>query len=331
MEFGVSKRDYFLFINLIFVVIKDLFYEAIGKFDCSNFNYWMFEMPTYEFFHSKVFNFKIYKHHFFSLISILSSCSIFRSIYLIICFTNDTKTARFLEDKKWLIPISLIIYFLYHIFKGYTLSNEKFYLEKRAIPILNYILLYGIYGFIITLLGGIISTYVPCGDNTIPELSKKICDFNENNQTNYYDSYIIYYNKLYSEYFIERLILLIFKSILNFLTTYYIYVIYKKLRPTYYFLMYRIAILIVSILGFINGLINDKMDSVNTSLKISELLSLICYTLGAMVYLEFIELNFCNLNFYTKRNIKIRSNTEIIFSLDDISVNSGASSNENEE
>ena len=322
LEFGVKKGDYFLFINLIFVVIKDLFDPTTDKFNCLKFSYWMFEMLYYEIFNSKVFKYKIYKHHIYSLIFLLSSCSIIKSVYLIICFTHDTKIARFFEDKKWLIPISIIIFFLYRVFKSYTFSNEKYYLEKRTFSIINYILLYGIIGLIITSLGGIISTYVPCGDETIPKLSKTVCDFKENNQTYYFDSYKIYFNKLYSEYFIQRLILIFFKSILNYLTTYYIYVIFKKLRPTYYLCMYRLAILIVSILGFINGLINAEMNALDTSLNICDLFTLFCYISGATVYLEFIELNFCNLNFYTKKNIKKRSNTDILISLDSISESS---------
>ena len=46
-----------------------------------------------------------------------------------------------------------------------------------------------------------------------------------------------------------------------------------------------------------------------------------------MVYLEFIELNFCGLNVYTRRNIKVRSDTEIIVSLDDITENSETNDN----
>ena len=50
-----------------------------------------------------------------------------------------------------------------------------------------------------------------------------------------------------------------------------------------------------------------------------------------MVYLEFIELNFCNLNFYTKRNIKERSTTETRISLGNTSANSELSFKEGEE
>ena len=42
------------------------------------------------------------------------------------------------------------------------------------------------------------------------------------------------------------------------------------------------------------------------------------YALGSIIYLEFIELNFCNLNFYTKRQIKKRSTKEDCLSLEDI-------------
>ena len=243
-------------------------------------------------------------------------------IVIILNFAYETNYAKFFENRKWLIPTFIIVYFLFRVFRAFTYSNEKYYLEKRIISIPNYMLIYGIIGLITTSICALITTFVPCGEeNTIPELSKKVCELSDNN-TYYFDSYRIYYNNLYAEYFGARLILLIIKSILNFHVAYFIYVIYKKLSPIYYLCMHRFDFLIITILAFLNNLINKHIEGVNITIKAFDILTLIFYILGSLVYLEFIELNFCNLNFYTKRNIKERSKKDTRISLGEVSINS---------
>jgi len=90
-------------------------------------------------------------------------------------------------------------FFLFRVFKTYTFSNIKYYFDKRVISITNFMFIYGIFGVIASLIGALISTFVSCGDNTLPELSKKICAYSKNNHTSYYfDSYNIYHEKISS-------------------------------------------------------------------------------------------------------------------------------------
>ena len=97
------------------------------------FTYWIFEMFYYGLYHSYLFKTKIYKHHIFSFILILSTGSLLNSIIIIINFANDTDDAQFFDNRKWLIPTSLIFYFLFRIFKVYTWGNIKYYLNKKMI------------------------------------------------------------------------------------------------------------------------------------------------------------------------------------------------------
>ena len=323
-EFGVERKDYFLFINLFLVVaIKDLFDETTEKFGFQPLSYWMFEMLYYELFHSRYFKTKIYRHHLCSIIFILSSCFILKTIYIILYVTQDTNAKNIFRGRMWIIPILIIIFFIYRVSRVFIMCNEKYYLEKKSIDLLRYIILYGIYGFVITSIGAIISSNIPCGDDTIPELSKKVCNYVENNKTYYFDSYKIYFTTLYNDqYFSSKVILLIIKSILYFSCTYSIYAIYQKLSPIYYICMQRFDYLVIIVLYFINQLVNDKIEGINITLNIINIFISIFYIFGSIVYLEFIELNFCNLNFYIRRNIQDRSDKEFIIALDDISVNS---------
>ena len=60
-------------------------------------------------------------------------------------------------------------------------------------------LLYGIIGFTGSLICTLISTFVPCGDNTIPELSKTVCTFKDNDDIYFFDNYSLYFKELSTE------------------------------------------------------------------------------------------------------------------------------------
>jgi len=91
--------------------------QILPKFGTTMFTYWMFEMLYYELFHSRLFKTKIYRHHIFSFIFILTSTCILKSVNIIINFANDTDTAKFFDDKKWLIPTSIIVFFYFVFLK----------------------------------------------------------------------------------------------------------------------------------------------------------------------------------------------------------------------
>ena len=329
--YGVEQKDYFLFINIFFAVLRDLILAILNKFKISLVDYWVFEMLFYELFHSRIFKTKIYKHHIFSFIFILSSGCLIKSIIIILNFTNDTPDANFFEKRKWLIPLAIIAFLLYRVFITYTFSNIKYYLERRIISIENFVLFYGIFGLITSSICALISSYVPCGDDSIPELSKTVCNFKENNKTYYFDNFNVYFETFSNEYLGLRIFFMILRSIFNYAGIFYVYVIYKKLSPIYYICLHRLNVLILNILHFINNLIYNDIKGINLTLSILDFLILFFYILGSIIYLEFIELKFCNFNFYTRRNIKERSNIDRNLSLGDIDVNSDSSPKEIEE
>jgi len=328
-EYGVNQSDYFLFVNLFFLVILDLFEDIICLFTFSTFDYWMFEMLFFELFNSRLLKTKIYRHHIFSFIFILSSCSLLNTIVIILSFVKKTENVEILENRKWFIPIIIIVYFLYHILKAFVSCNEKYYLEKRFISITNYLLFYGIFGFIASTICALISSYVPCGDDTLSELSKMVCSFKDDNGIYYICNYSLFLEKLSSENLGLRIGIKIIQNTTYYACTYFVYVIYKKLSPIYYICMYRFNDLIFYIGYFIYILIID--GNMIISINILTILILVFYLFGSIVYLEFIELNFCGLNFYTKRNIKERSDSESDIYIGNNTINSEDSDKENEE
>ena len=261
-EYGFEIKDYSIYINLFFVMVADLVQEIIETFQSSILSYWMFELLFFEIFNYKFLNSKIYKHHIFSLIFIISSCSLINSICIILNFSYDTDEVKIFDNRKWLIPLGVIVYLLFHILKAYLFCNEKYYFEKKFIEISDYLIFYGIFGIIMTSICTVASTYFPCGDNTLPELSKIVCGYKDENENYYFDSYIIYFKELAKEYLGWRLLMIIIKCTLYYSSTYYSYVIFKKLNPVYYICMYRLTFLFLSVLAFINDMANDKIQDI---------------------------------------------------------------------
>ena len=321
-EFGISKKDYFLFINLFFVVVIDIVDSIFAQFGFNVLYYWMVEMLFFEIFNIKILKNNIYNHHIFSFIFIFCSCSIIKTIIIILNFVNETKKVSIFEGRKWLIPIALIVYFLIQLFKGYVYCNEKYYLDKRFIRINGYLLLYGIFGFISLSICATVSSYVPCGDNTLPELSKKVCEYKGNDDIYYFDSYSIYIKNFSSSSLGLRIPLKIIESIFSYASNYYIYAIYKKLNPIYHICMKRLNFVVLNLLSLFNDLFNNNYQSLSLTLSILDISLTIFYLFGSFVYLEFIELHFCNLDFYIRRKINERATSEDIRALDNISTSS---------
>ena len=317
-KYGIDKEDYFLYVNIFLVVIMELLWGVFLTFQTEILDYWMFEMLFFEILNSKFLNTKIYKHHIISLIFILFSCSLINTISIILSFSYDTDDVKIIDNRNWLIPFEVIISLLLHLFQAYLFCNEKYYLEKRIISISDYMLCYGIFGIITSFICIIISTFFPCGDNSLPELSKFICNYQDDNENYHLDSYIIYFKELAKEYLGLKIFLILIYITLIYSSSFYCYVIFKKLNPIYHICMYRLNFLIIDILKFINDLANDTIEGIIITKNILDILILLFYLLGAIVYLEFIELNFCGLNFYLKKNIKERALSDTRISLDTV-------------
>ena len=106
------------------------------------------------------------------------------------------------------------------------------------------------------------------------------------------------------------LFLFIIQLLLNALRLLYSLLIIRNLSPEYYLCSYGIYFFISRFFELINAIINDGV--INTAIfnLLADTVSLICI----LIYLEIIELNFCNLNHNLKKNIENRC-------IDDYNVN----------
>ena len=177
------------------------------------------------------------------------------------------------------------------------------------------LIIYGIIGTIICGIAGTISTFVPCEDKVISfDEMVKICSHNitkeyENKTYYYYDSFIVHHIKIFPEYgnsfyAFKNICLIIMKSITIFLVNLFLLLILKYLNPLFFICVKFVYYFFVDLINFITPAIKKTKTENQTFL---DFFSHTPGTTGILVYIEFIELNFCDLNYNLKKNIIYRS------------------------
>ena len=188
--------------------------------------------------------------------------------------------------------------------RGYSFCRLKWIFDLKYISEIKLLLFYGIIGSILCLIGSIISSNIQCIDKNEFEDIIFICKVNNGT---YYDNFNNYFKDIWKENrngwinFIYVILLLI-KIFVSFLSNYFMVLIIKYLSPEYLICSKYIFYFIKELLKFIIG---DYKPSI-----LFNLLAQVFAILGAFLYLEFIELKFCEMDHYLKKNIMNRSIAE---------------------
>ena len=98
------------------------------------------------------------------------------------------------------------------------------------------------------------------------------------------------------------LFLFIIRIILNTFRILYFILIIRHLSPEYYSCSYDLYYIIINVIGLIKAIIKKG----DIKLEIYDVLSEIGSLIAILIYLEIIELNFCNLNHDLKKYIENR-------------------------
>ena len=187
----------------------------------------------------------------------------------------------------------------------------KWFFDLKYISPIKITILYSFIGTLICFIGSIIATKIKCVDKNHFNDIINICTVsitNENNLSDlYYDNIYVYLKDLWREnrtVWINLIFLImnILKIFLTFLRILYIMMIIESLSPEYLICANTIFFLIIEIIG----LFIDKI----TISKLYNFLAQFFAFLGIVIYLEFIELNFCGLNYNLKKNIEKRGKEE---------------------
>ena len=328
------------FLNLVFILSYWVFIDHITRIieSLMIFDYWMFELFCISIITSKLLKINIYAHQILGIIINSVSCLIIGIIKFIILndhYNSDTLDKNiyyFNIEKKWFIPISLLIYLLIISSTSYIFTKLKFYMDLRFISQTKLLILYGIIGVTLTSITCLIETLFKCEGN-LKEFFCKIkifyeeSDDNDNNDNNEeYDSYIENIFMFFEDFsalgkkdIIIEIFLFFFGIIFYYCSLYFEILVIKYLTPMHFMFSSLIYLLCDELRELIKILIiknkgtedNDDIDIKDIpyllNISLFNILAYIFSLIGFMIYLEIIELNFCNLNYNLNKYINDRS------------------------
>jgi len=300
------------------------------------FDYCMFELLLTSLIISKMLKIEIYSHQKIGIF-INSICCLILGILRFI-YVEEEEKDNLNAIYKWLIPISIIIYIFVISSTSYIYTKLKFYMDLKFISHTKLLILYGIIGFVFSISACTIETSFKCvkiDKNNTQEFFCKVYSnitnssnninnaynheiisnngiliYNENNSNNKTDRYIenlfIFiedFLKLNSKDKSIEIVLVFFGTISYYCSLYFDILVIKYLTPMHFSFCNLIYLLLLEI----TELIKNKMNNSFYKNNLFKIAPFIASFIGFLIYLEIIELNFCNLNYNFRKYINIRS------------------------
>ena len=191
----------------------------------------------------------------------------------------------------------------------------KSLMEIKYISPYLIIIIIGIFGLILTSISIYIFGNYKCTNKKL----EGICNiydikYDKNNTTKYYDSISLYFSNLKfrkknnkAKFWVEIIIIIPFNLFFNFMEFNYEILIIYYLNPIYFLISDSLYYGTLSLLSFI---INFKDNDITKS--ILSLLADFFAFIGYLIYVEIIELNFCDLNQNLRKTISERSSLDLI-------------------
>ena len=296
----------------VLIIIFLLFLErellvTFYKLGLMGLDFWMFEMLFIYIISTKIMKIPAYKHHKISVYFILIFCTIFKTITSILIMGDSS--SKIYKTYKILIPLGIIIFLFITYLRAYICFKIKDLMDLKFISSNIILIIYGLMGTIICGISCIITTYKPCEDTIISfdEMikicSQKIVNEKKNKGNYYYDSYIVYNEKIFKEdglYAFGNICFIIMRIIIIYFVDLFSVLILKYLNPFFFLCARFINYFFVRIINII--ILAIKKEEINND-SYFEILSQVFAVIGILVYIEFIELNFCDLNHNLKKNI----------------------------
>ena len=277
-----TKFKYIVLISLIgfflaFIELTAQFYNLVAPKDT---DYWTLEILFNAFFMKKIFKTKLYIHQIFSMCFIAIVGSLMKLL------TSIANNGQFNLNQIY-IPIC---YLFILIIKSYIYSKIKWLMDIRYFSISIVLCVYGLFGFLISLVMCILTNIFP---STIFEAYRNYAS--ENETINFV-------------YIIREIILIIVYMLLSFFTKYYYMLTLRTFSPIHVLANNSLYYL------FIQSLLIIKNYNNNQTI-FYYVLSNIFSISGYVVYVELIELKFCGCDYNLKKNITKRSRSDAIESI----------------
>ena len=314
-----NMQQKFSIFFILIIILGWIFEEqAIDKYEktLSHLDFWMLELIIICYLNSKMFNIEIYKHQifvlFFSIIPILFK------IITIILEMNDNDNNFVYENRQYLIPLGLLMYFLLITLKAYIIIKIKMFMDVKYISSNTLLMGYGFIGTIFYSILGILSCF---SDITkYSGLSYIYIDKGNNSFINYFKTF----GDSNITEIIAEIIILVLGMITSYFIKYYFMMIIKHLTPVhivfltpFFYFFGKVVLIIYNIIysRIINDFslfLNEKAMKFIIEKFCLDILGDIFSFFGFLVYLEMIELNCCGLNYNLRNKIINRGELELI-------------------
>ena len=298
-----------LFIIMTWIIV-DLLISRYMEF-LKDLDFWMFELIIMYLFNAKIFHIKLYGHQIFAFVLNIIPCIlkitaiILENVYTQI-YVNELKYT----SNKWLIPVGIIFYIILLILNSYSLTKIKWLMDIKNFSPTKLLLIYGISGTILYIVICTLSTFVECPSS----LKDTIC-YIQNGKSFYLENFILYVKK-FKGHPLEIIIEFIsnfFGALFFFGYRYFSILIIKYLSPIHIifltpliFFFQKISLILKNLIKEETIINNEKI--INKSTKfILDFTGDIVSIIGFLIFLEIIELKFCNLNYNYRDKISIRA------------------------
>ena len=280
---------------VLYIEIKKVLYIEGFQF----FNFWTIEIIFMLHFMKKYFIMDFYKHHKVSIVFIISMCSI---LLLTASFLptsllgeNSGNSYYNIKEKLGSYYYSILFIFIFAVLSyDYSFSRTycKILMQIKFISPYKIIIIFGIVGFIISLIASIVSYYIKYYDNMISYFSNM--------------REVLHGDKTY-KFWVEIFCVYPLYSFSNYMEiTFEILTIYY-LNPFYVLMTNNLYYGITELITFLLNLSDDKLKIIH--FLIAEFSEIFAF-LGYMVYLEILELHFCGLDESIKRLLMKKGENE---------------------
>ena len=287
-------------------------------------DYWMLELVFLVPLSQKMLQLKIYSHQKLSLY-LVSIPIILKTVTIVLMFCDEnnyfkngevnykyndqtTLIKSLVVARAWLFPIAMISYFILMLLYSYLSITIKKIIDLKYMQISKLLILYGFFGSIISSLLSLIFTFISCGkkNNDVYDIYDYFCYVVDSNGDRFIENYKVYFTGSIKKDLLYTLIGAVGYDIyilFGFQIVKYLDPIYKGFSAPLTFLIQKL-ILMYQINGY------EPVKYINESYFI-DLASDIVANIAFFIYLELIELNFCGLNKYLRKNIILRGKIDI--------------------
>ena len=315
----------FILLIMIIMVLQEISEEIFYKSNLRALDFWMLELPLLSYFNLAYFKFEIYRHHKLVIYLNLIICGIVKIIYLIKNYNDNHCESVFkCYNENWgVIPLGIITYFIIMISRAFALNEIKVLMQYKYISPIKLLIIYGIIGAIITTIIGLISSFFEC--NSInSSLDLKICKIKysiDNKEKYFLENFKKWPNDFSkTKNIILEIFLLLFGMFIYFFYRLFYILIIRSLNAIHIIFSNLIYTSLLIWVGYINE------HNIQSYILAYKIIIQIIIIFGLLIYLEIIELDFCNLNYDVKEKIIERGIEE--WELKSNSVNNSISNSE---